>query len=94
MSLGNLFEADLNLLLDEAKPKLDGLLSRIQADPGLMPEIRVIVKEGGDPLFLETLGKAQIDALKAWFAERGVDASRIAWTWETGASDQVLIAYD
>ncbi len=94
VSLGNLFEADLNLLLDEAKPKLDGLLSRIQADPGLMPEIRVIVKEGGDPLFLETLGKAQIDALKAWFAERGVDASRIAWTWETGASDQVLIAYD
>ncbi len=93
ISLGNLFETDLADLLADAQVKLDGALSKMQTDPGLMPEIRVIVKLGGDPIFIESLAKAQIDALKAWFAERGIDASRISWTWETGASDQVMITY-
>ncbi len=93
VSLGNLFETDLADLLSDAQAKLDGALSKLRTDPGLMPEIRVIVKAGGDSIFLETLAKAQIDVLKGWFAERGIDASRIAWTSETGSSDQVSITY-
>ncbi len=93
VSLGNLFETDLDALLTDVKAKLDGVLSKLQTDPGLMPEIRVIVKGGGDPIFVKTLATAQIHALKAWFAERGIDASRISWAWETGASDQVSITY-
>ena len=93
VSLGNLFETDLAALLSDAKAKLDGVLSKLQTDPGLMPEIRVIVKGGGDPIFVEALATAQIHVLKAWFAERGIDASRIDWAWETGASDEVSITY-
>ncbi len=93
VSLGNLFEMDLDMLLADAEPKLDGVRSKLQTDPGLMPEIRVIVKGGGDPIFLKALAAAQISVLKAWFAERGIDASRISWAWEAGASDEVSITY-
>ncbi len=92
VSLGNLFETDLAELLAEAQLKLDGVLSKIKSDPNLMPEIRVIVKEGSQALYLDALAETRILVLKLWFAERGVDTSQITWTWETGASDQVLFA--
>ncbi|MEO7674423.1 MAG: hypothetical protein ABIU09_10160 [Pyrinomonadaceae bacterium] len=95
VSLGKLFETDLAILRDsEADPTLAGVVSKMKADPSLRPEIRVILMGGGDPIFLEVMAAARIRELKAWFAERGVDASRIDWTWETtGASDEVVITY-
>ena len=53
----------------------------------------MILKGGDDPIFLEVMAAARIGQLKAWFAEHGVDASRIDWTWETGASNEVMIIY-
>jgi len=95
ISLGDLFEIDLAMLRDSvADPKLAGVVSKMEADPSLRPEIRVILKGGGDPVFLEVMAKARIGQLKAWFAEHGVDPSRIDWAWETtGASDEVMITY-
>ncbi len=92
ISLGSLFVLDGIDLLDDAKAKLEGVLTRIGADAGLMPEIRVIVKSG-DAMWVAALGMAQIEVLKAWFSERGVDSSRITWTWEIGANDQVMVLF-
>lgn len=92
ISLGSLFVLDGVEFLGDAKAKLEGVLTRMRAESGLMPEIRVILKSG-DPLWVYALASAQIEVLKDWFSERGIDPSRLFWAWETGANDQVMVLF-
>ena len=82
----NLFETDLAQLRSEAPGQLERILPFFKCDVTAIAT--VVIRQGGDPLFLRALGAARLTALRAWFAGHGIDASRIVWRQQVGDGDR------
>jgi hypothetical protein len=87
-----LFELDLAQMHPRSVGQLEALLLPFfKCD--VTAVVTVVIKGGGDRLFLETLLKARLDVLKAWFAGHGIDASRVAWRQRIGGGDRAEFVF-
>lgn len=85
-------ERKLESILPEIKAALDEQSGRPRCG---RPAITIVKGKGPDEddLFLEALNRARRDQLRNWFAERGIDVSRIDWKTEFGAEDDVRVSF-
>jgi hypothetical protein len=82
-----LFEQDLAVMHPRSLRQLETLLLPFfKCDVTAL--VTVVIKGGGNRLFLETLLKARLEVLQAWFAGHGIDASRVAWHQRIGDGDR------
>lgn len=79
-------------ILPELKAALDDSSGKLRCG---RPAITVVMGKvpNADDLFLEALNRARRDALKNWFAERGIDTSQVDWEATFGPEDDVQIAF-
>jgi hypothetical protein len=92
--LDGLFEADLADL--RVTPGLTAAINNAHWGKPCYPPratIKVVMKRGGDPIFLETIAGARADALKAKAQELGVADDQIKTEIAPGDSEYVLVSY-
>lgn len=87
----DLFEVDLAQLRTAASAQLERILPFFKCD--VTAAVTVMLKGGGDPIFLEVMGDAREAALRAWFAGHGIGASRITWRKRIGDGDRTEFVF-
>src|SRR5437764_932421 len=103
-TLNGIFEPDLAEVLDPGqlkaaadKAKGDGKWKGDQEcypPSGLRAKFTSVIKQEGDPLFLETLGNARGEAITAALKNAGVDSGRFSTAWEYGGDESVRVTYE
>jgi hypothetical protein len=85
-------ERKLQSILPELKAALDGNSGKFRCG---RPAVTVVIgkEPNADDLFLEGLNRARRDALKNWFAERGIDTSQVDWKMAFGPEDDVQVKF-
>jgi hypothetical protein len=85
-------ERKLESILPDLKAALDGTSSKLRCG---RPKVTAVIgkRPDDDDLFLEALSRARRDALKNWFAERGIDTSQVDWETAFGAEDDVQVKF-
>lgn len=95
ISLGDLFLPHKAEMRPTAEAALEGVASRLEAEPRSSVEVTVIVAGRADDLYADTLAQARFDQIATWLTERGIDPARITGADHgPGTGDDVIVRFE